>query len=444
MSSRKKFILQASALTAGAFATSALGNNVFAIFKNRIAPSDQVNVGVIGINGMGWSDLKAILKVPGVNLVALCDVDNNVLNKRMGELQGMNVDASKVKTYTDHRALLDNKDVDAVIIGTPDHWHCLQMTDACAAGKDVYVEKPVGNSIQECRVMMAAQQKYNRVVQAGQWQRSQQHFRDAIDFVHSGKLGNIRTVKVWCFVGWKKPIPFVADSPVPSGVDYERWLGPAQKRPFNANRFHFTFRWFWDYAGGLMTDWGVHLLDYALIGMKATVPNTIMAAGGNYGDPSSPQETPDTLSVLYGFNNFTISWDHAIGIENGLYKQSHGISFVGDNGTLELDRSGWEVMEEPRSDKKVLVARQKQVDNGLDLHMENFVSVIRSRKMQELHCPIDAASHIATLSQMGNIAWRSGKQLYWNQQKGKFSDETINKKYMAAAYHNGYKIPVIS
>lgn len=441
MSSRKKFLYQAGAITAGTLLANSFGNNVFAIFKNRIAPSDQVNVGVIGINGMGWSNLKAILKVPGVNLVALCDVDNNVLNKRMGELSGMNVNAANVKTYTDHRALLDNKEVDAVIIATPDHWHCLQMTDACAAGKDVYVEKPVGNSIEECRIMVAAQQRYNRVVQAGQWQRSQQHFRDAVSFVHSGKLGNIRAVKVWCFVGWKKPIPYVADSPVPEGVDYTRWLGPAQKRPFNANRFHFTFRWFWDYAGGLMTDWGVHLLDYALIGMQASVPQTIMATGGNFGDPSSPQETPDTLSVLYGFDKFTVSWDHAIGIENGLYKQNHGISFIGDNGTLELDRGGWEVMEEPRAPQKVLVPRQKQADNGLDLHMENFVSVVRSRKYADLRCPIEEASHIAVLSQMGNIAWRSGKQLHWNREKSRFTDEAVNKKYLAAAYHNGYRLP---
>jgi len=443
MNSRKKFLFQAGALTAGTMLANSFGNNVFAIFKNRIAPSDQINVGVIGVNGMGWSDLKAILKVPGVNLVALCDVDKNVLDKRMGELTAMNVDASKVKTFADHRALLDQKDIDAVIIGTPDHWHCLQMVDACDAGKEVYIEKPVGNSIEECRVMIAAQKKYNRVVQAGQWQRSQQHFKEAVDYVHSGQLGNIRAVKVWCFVGWKKPIPFVADSAVPAGVDYNRWLGPAQLRPFNANRFHFTFRWFWDYAGGLMTDWGVHLLDYALIGMKATVPQSISAMGGNFGDPSSPQETPDTLTALYQFDKFSLSWDHAIGIENGLYKQNHGVSFIGDNGTLELDRSGWEVMEEPRSPKKVIVERKKMVDNGLDKHMENFVSVIRSRKMEDLKCSIEEASHIAMLSQMGNIAFRSGKKLDWNAGKGRFTDEKINRKYLAAPYHNGYRLPKI-
>jgi predicted dehydrogenase len=441
MSSRKKFLLQASALTAGSVIASSFGNDVFAIFKNRIAPSDQLNVGVIGINGMGWANLNAILKVPGVNLVALCDIDDNVINKRMGDLAKMNIDASKVKTFKDHRKLLEMKDVDVVIIGTPDHWHCLQMVDACQAGKDVYVEKPVGNSIAECNIMISAQEKYGRAVQAGQWQRSQQHFREAVDFIGTGKLGNIRTVKVWCYIGWKKPIPVVADTAPPPGVDYDRWLGPATKRPFNANRFHFTFRWFWDYAGGLMTDWGVHLLDYALMGMNATVPKTISAMGGNFADPSSPQETPDTLCSLYQFNNFNLVWDHALGIENGLFKREHGIAFIGDNGTLALDRGGWEVIEEGKSANKVMVARKPSVDNGLEKHMVNFVSVVKSRKMEDLNCSIQQASHVAKVAQMGNIAFRSGQKLTWNTESGKFTDDKINKEYLAAGYHNGYKLP---
>src|SRR5688572_20947688 len=290
MSSRRKFIKNISALTAGSLVLPAVDNKSFAIFKSGMMPSEQINVGVIGINGMGWSNLNAIVKVPGVNLVALCDIDKNVLAKRMGELSKINVDSTKVKNFEDYRKMLELKDLDAVIIGTPDHWHCLQMVHACEAGKDVYVEKPVGNSIDECRIMVNAQKKYNRVVQAGQWQRSQQHFKDAVDFLATGQLGNIRTVKVWCYIGWKKPIPPVADSAPPAGVDYDMWLGPATKRPFNLNRFHFTFRWFWDYAGGLMTDWGVHLIDYALMGMKASVPTTISSLGGNFADPESPQE----------------------------------------------------------------------------------------------------------------------------------------------------------
>lgn len=443
MSSRRKFIQQASVLTTGGLVLSAIDNNAFAIFKNRIAPSDQVNIGAIGINGMGWADLTTILKIPGTNLVALCDVDSNVLSKRMAELAKLNVNASKVKTFEDYRKMLEMKDLDAVIIGTPDHWHCLQMVHACQAGKDVYVEKPVGNSIEECRIMVNAQKKYSRVVQAGQWQRSQQHFKDAVDFIGTGQLGNIRTVKVWCYLGWIKPIPKKADSPVPAGVNYDMWLGPATKRPFNLNRFHFTFRWFWDYAGGLMTDWGVHLIDYALMGMNAASPNSISALGGNFADPESPQETPDTLCSLYEFDKFNMVWDHAFGIENGLFGREHGIAYIGDNGTLELDRGGWEVIEEKRSTKKVAVPRKPSVDNGLDKHMENFVNVIRSRNIQDLRCPIEDAAHVATVCQMGNIAFRSREKIDWNKEAGKFKNEEMNKKFLAAEYHNGYKLPKV-
>ncbi len=272
MTSRRKFLQNSVAVIGDSLLATSLNNRAFAIFKNRTAPSDQVNIGLIGAHGMGWADLEAALKVPGVNLVALCDVDKNVLDTRMNDLSKLNVDKSKVKTYADYRSLLDNKDVDAVIIATPDHWHALIMMDACAADKDIYIEKPVGNSIEECRAMVNSQQHYNKVVQAGQWQRSQQHFKEAVDFVQSGQLGNIRTVKVWCYIDWKQPIPVKPDSPVPPGVDYAKWLGPAPTRPFNENRFHFTFRWFWDYAGGMMTDWGIHLLDIVQMAYNETMP----------------------------------------------------------------------------------------------------------------------------------------------------------------------------
>jgi len=405
--------------------------------------ADQINIGVIGIKGMGWSNTMSILKIAGVNLVALCDVDQSVLDDRLKELKGKNIDTGKIKTYKDYRGLLDNKDVDAVIIGTPDHWHALIMIDAVRAGKDVYVEKPVGNSIEECRAMVAAQEKYNKVVQAGQWQRSQQHFRDAIALVHSGQLGNIRTVKVNCYQGWMKPAPVVADSAPPPGVDYKMWLGPAKTRPFNSSRFHFNFRWFWDYAGGLMTDWGVHLMDYAIFGMNAPVPKTVSALGGRFAYPDLYQETPDTLTALYEFDGFNIVWDHAMGIDNGNYGKDHSIAFIGNNGTLELDRGGWQVIEEKRSEKKVSVPRKTPTDNGLDKHMENFVQVILSRKMADLNCSIQTGAHIATVCQMGNIAFRSQEKVTWNKAAGKFTNEKLNKEYMMAAYHNGYKLPKV-
>ncbi len=440
---RRRFLKQAGTLLAGGTVLSALDNNAFAIFKNRIAPSDQLVIGAIGINGMGWANVTAALKVPGVTVGALCDVDKNVLDKRMADLAKNNIDTSKVKTYADYRKLLDQKDIDIVIVGSPDHWHALQMIHACEAGKDVFVEKPVGNSIIECRTMVAAQQRYNKVVQAGQWQRSQQHFKDAVDYVQSGRLGMIRTVKVWCYQGWMKPAAVVPDSNPPAGVDYAAWLGPAGKRPFNASRFHFNFRWFWDYAGGLMTDWGVHLLDYALLGMKADVPKSIAALGGKFAYPDLSQETPDTLTTLYEFDKFNLVWDSAMGIDNGSYGRNHGIAFIGNNGTLVLHRGGWEVLEEPQSTNKASKSFVKPSDNGLNNHWVNFIDVVKSRKMEDLNCSIQAGAHVATVAQMGNISFRSGQRLVWDKAKDKFTDEKVNGLYLMKEYHNGYKLPKV-
>ncbi len=443
MPSRRNFIRQSATLAGSGLLASAFNNNAFAIFKNSIAPSDQLNIAAIGINGIGWSDLTAALKIPGVNLVALCDSDKNVLDRRKGDLAKLSVDAAKVSFSEDYRKVLDNKEVDAVIIGTPDHWHAMIMVDACKAGKDIYVEKPVGNSIAECRVMEAAQQKYNRVVQAGQWQRSQQHFKDAVNFVQSGQLGNIRTVKVWCYQGWMKPGPMIPNSAPPAGTNYDLWLGPASKRPFNSSRYHFNFRWFWDYAGGLMTDWGVHLIDYGLLGMTASVPKSVSALGGRFAYPDLYEETPDTLTTLYEFDNFNMVWDSAMGIDNGSYGRDHGIAFIGNNGTLIVNRGGWEVIEERQSKNKVSKPLAKPTDNGLDLHMQNFVNVIKSRKFDDLNCSIQAGAHVATVSQLGNIAYRSGQKIEWDADKKMIKDNSIAKKYMNKEYQNGYKFPTV-
>ncbi|MEJ7768625.1 MAG: Gfo/Idh/MocA family oxidoreductase [Chitinophagaceae bacterium] len=440
MSSRRTFISNGSKLVAGGLLLNSVQNNMFA---RGIWSSDQVNIGVIGIKGQGFSDLKAALTVPGVNLIAICDVDKNVIDTRMAELQKSNVDVSKIKVYGDYRRLLDQKDIDAVIIGTPDHWHALQMIQACEAGKHIFVEKPIGNSIAECDAMVAAQQYSKRVVQVGQWQRSQQHFKDAVDFLHTGQLGNVRTVKVWCYQGWMKPAAKQPDSVPPAGVDYKMWLGPAPARAFNASRFHFNFRWFWDYAGGLMTDWGVHLMDYALHGMGADVPKTISALGGKFAYPDLAEETPDTLTALYEFDKFNIVWDHAMGIDNGSYNRDHGIAYIGNNGTLILNRGGWEVISERQSGNKVEKPLVKPSDNGLIKHMENFIGVIRSGKMEELNASIQVGAHVAKVSQMGNIAFRTQQKLEWNKSKGKFTTESVNDEYLAKKYHNGYKFPVV-
>ena len=435
---RKNFIKQSALMTGAGLVLP--GYTSLQKGSTILGANDTINIGAIGINGMGWADTKALLKIPGVKLTAICDVDQNVLDKRKAEMKEQGV---KVKTFSDYRKLLEQKDVDAVVIGSPDHWHALMMIHASEAGKHVYCEKPIGNSVGECRAMVAAQERYGNVVQVGQWQRSQQHFQDAVKYVASVVLGPIRTVKVWCYQGWMRPEPIVANSAPPKGVDYKAWLGPAQTRPFNASRFHFHFRWFWDYAGGLMTDWGVHLLDYALLGMQASLPKTIVGLGGKFAYPNLAEETPDTLTTLYEFDQFNLVWDSAMGIDNGSYERDHGIAFVGNNATLILNRGGWEVIEEGRSENKVAKPLVKPSDRGLDKHAQNFVEAMRANNPSMVNCSIQEGAHVATVAQMGNISYRSGDKLYWDAAKKGFTDTAINDQYLTNTYHNGYALPVI-
>lgn len=433
-SSRRKFI-QKTALASLGLATYQMSS--MANPMARIAANDKINVGVIGVNGMGWSDLTSFMKIPEVNVVGLCDVDDNVLNYRKYELAKNGI---QTKTYADYRKLLDNKDIDVVIIGTPDHWHCLQMVEACEAGKDVYVEKPIGNSIEECNIMVAAQKRYNRAVQVGQWQRSMPHFVDALNFIKSGKLGKIRTVKAWAYQGWMRNIEVKPDGPAPAGVDYEKWLGPATKRPFNPNRFHFNFRWYWDYAGGLMTDWGVHLIDYALLGMNASMPKSAVALGGKYAYPDGAHETPDTLATVYEFDGYNMIWEHAQSISNGNYGKDHGISYIGNNGTLVLWRGGWEVIADEK--RMEAVPFQPNKGSGLDLHTVNFIKAVKSRELSGLTCPIEAGANVALVCQMGNISYKTGSKVSWDASKGKFNEDKANA-LIAARYNNGYKVPKV-
>jgi predicted dehydrogenase len=439
---RKEFIKNTMVMGAGGMLLPSLKG--YALSKNtkNISANNQIRIGSIGINGMGWSNTLKAIEVPGVKLVAVCDVDQNAIRKRL-EDKAVASFKHKVRVYDDYRKMLDQKDIDVVYIGTPDHWHALMMIDAAAAGKHIYVEKPIGNSIGECDAMVAAQKKYGSIIQVGQWQRSSNHFQEAMAFVHSGKLGPIRTVKVCCYQGWMRPQPKVPNSAPPLGVNYDAWLGPAPKKDFNASRFHFHFRWFWDYAGGLMTDWGVHLLDYALIGMKATVPKTVVGLGGKFAYPDLSQETPDTLSTLYEFDGFNLVWDSAMGIDNGSYGRDHCIAFIGNNGTLVVDRSGWEVIEEKRSGNKVLVPLKEKSNNGHRQHQFNFMEAIRQNNSELLNCNVEAAARVAKVAQMGNISFRANQRLNWSAEKNQFDDAEINNTYLTKKYYNGYQLPIL-
>ncbi len=445
--SRRSFLAQSAAATVGATLASALpvAAAAAATDRKRVAPSDQVNFGVIGAKGMGWSDMRSHLKIAGVNCVAIADVDRNVIAQRTEDAKAIRGTAPR--GYDDYRRLLESKDIDAVIIGTPDHWHCLAMTDAVSAGKHVYVEKPIANTIQECQIMQAATKRSGKIVQVGQWQRSGPHYASAIEYVRSGKLGKIRVVKVWAYQGWMKPVAKQPDGAAPAGVNYDMWLGPAPKRPFNPNRFHFNFRWFWDYAGGLMTDWGVHEIDIALFAMNATAPKSVMASGGKFAYPDDASETPDTLQAVFEYDGFNMLWEHATGIDGGPYGKPEGIAFVGNDGTLVLNRGGWEVIPETetvnglRKYKLEAVPQQFVQGDTLELHTRNFVEAIRTNNPAILKCGIDTGSVAAINAQMGNIAFKTGRKVFWDAAANQFKGDAQANELMKARYANGYSVP---
>jgi len=439
---RRKFIRN-TALSMGALAFPASS------YARILGANDRINIGLIGAKGMGWADTHSLLKIPGTELIGMCDVDKSVLAERKKSYAELR--DNKVKTYKDYRKLLGKKDLDLVVIGTPDHWHCKMLCDAVDAGKHAYVEKPIANSIEECYIMKDAVRKSGKIVQVGQWQRSGTHYADALKVVRSGVLGNIRLVKCWAYQGWLRPMENLPDAPVPKGVDYDMWLGPAPKRPFNPNRFHFTFRWFWDYAGGLMTDWGVHELDIALYAMGADTPVSVMASGGKFAYPDDPSETPDTLQAVFEFKDFNLLWEHAVGIDNGPYGEREGIAFIGNNGTLMVNRDGYRVMVEREQqgysgwgDSKMEAienyARPDDV-SYLDLHTKNFIQAIDKNDSDVLATNIWSGSSAAICAQMGNIAFKTGQKIYWDDEAKQFKDNKQANELINATYHNGWKKP---
>ncbi len=410
--------------------------------RKPVAPSDTVVIGGIGVNGMGFGDLLNTLQLPDVVCGGLCDVDHNVLEKRAAEVG--NKTGTRPPLYRDYRQLLDDQAIDAVIVGTPDHWHCLPMVHACEAGKDVYVEKPIANSIAECDIMVRAARHYERVVQVGQQQRSGKHWQDVVALVQSGKMGKIRHAKAWANFDYAAGLPRVPNTPAPPGVDFDFWLGPAPERPFNIGWFHGDWRFQWDFGGGLMTDWGAHLLDIILWAMQVEgPPKSISAAGGIFVYPDHQIETPDTLSVQYAFDDFVMTWEQNAGIQAGPYGRNYGIAFIGSNGTLVVDREGWQFDPEVKEGRALAEAVPWQRGRGSnhDLHAANFISCVKSRN--DPACTVEIGRLIAFYAHAGNIAHRTDSKLVWDETKQQFRDNDAANRLITPVYRDPWKLPAI-
>ena len=434
-SDRRKFI------KTSAIATAAIGT--FPTIMNACAsPADKVNVALIGCRSMGFSNLKSFLDQDNVECIALCDVDSNVLESRAADVEKQT--GTRPQTFNDFREVLDNQDVNAVIIGTPDHWHAIMMMMALEAGKHVYVEKPMGHSIEECNAMVKAQKKHPElIVQVGMWQRSSKHWFEASDIVKSGELGNVHLVKAWIYKGYDEPYPALPNAEAPEYVDYDMWLGPAPQRPFNPNRFHYNFRWWWDYAGGAMTDWGVHLLDFALYGMDAGMPQSISPGGGIFYHEEGALETPDIQQALYNYPNHSMVWECGLNPGMGPYGKGHGVAFVGQKGTLVVDRGGYEIKPDWNNAEKELFFKGKTQENygdGLNEHVQNFLKCIREGGTPNASVEIGAKT--AIISEMGNIAYRTGERIHWDDAAGKFKEEAADK-LSRLNYSENWKLPKV-
>ncbi len=380
-----------------------------------LGANDRVNVAYVGMGRMGTGNLEISMRHKQVHVAAVCDVYQPHLEKAAAVAR--KAGQQDVKEIADYREILADKSIDAVCISTPDHWHAWQTVEACKAGKDVYVEKPISVTIDEGAKMVQAARKYNRVVQAGTMQRSGIHFQKATEIVRSGKLGKVATVKTWNVgVAKREGIGNPPDGAPPAGLDWDMWLGPAPKRPFNANRFGVDpnafshFRWFWDYAGGMMTDWGVHLLDIALMAFDNPMPEYVNAAGGNF-YLTDNRETPDTLLVTYKFpQGFVAEYENRHTSSIAEFNRGSGTVFYGTEGTLHVDRRGYTIYPEKGSD--LLEAKVNSSNNMNYDHWGNFLECIRTRQRPISDIEICHKSTATCL--LANVAYRAGMRVDWD------------------------------
>lgn len=439
MITRRKFA-KISTLAGVGITTSLVGNSFVDSIKS-VSPNDKINVGLIGCRSMGWTNLKDFIENPEVNCIALCDIDQTVLEERVKDV--FEKTGSKPLVFSDYRHLLEIKEIDAVIIATPDHWHCLPFVDACIAGKDIYVEKPLANSIAECNVMLEAAKKYNRIVSVGQQQRSGVNWRKIMELIHSGELGEIARINCWANFNYGAGKPKIPDSEPPQNLDYNHWLGPAPYKPFNENRLHGFWRMNWDYGGGLMTDWGVHILDMALWakGDTGLFPESVIASGGIMRFPENEIQTPDTLQVTFNYGDWLMTWEHNGGIQTGPWGRNYGIVFIGNKGTIIANRETWQLVSEGKNKITSTDGIIENKHNSHKIHVRNFLDAVKDRKSSA--CTIEMGHVAAITAHLGNLAYRTGETLRYNSQTQIFENNVEANKLLIPTYRSPYVFPSI-
>jgi len=420
----RRYFLMGSAVAAGAARASTLAS-----------ANDTIRVACVGLKGRGRDHIMAFGKMQNIQIAALCDVDDSIMAERLKDVAKLN--GGTPAAFRDIRKLLEDKSIDAISIATPNHWHTLASIWAMQAGKDVYCEKPCSHNIFESRQIVAAANKYNRIVQHGSQTRSSPSIQEAFKQMREGLLGEVYMTRGLCY----KPRNTIGKAPVevvPQGVDYDLWLGPAPKREFTKNRFHYTWHWFWDTGNGDFGNQGIHEVDISRWGLGVTYPTRITASGGKVMFDDD-QETPNVLMVDYEFDVrgkkkmmvFEVRHWHT----NDEGGTKIGNLFYGEKGYMVVD--GYT--------KATTFMGQKgepgpKWEGGGD-HYANFFAAMRSRKTSDLNCPIEEGAISSTLMHLGNIAYRLGRTLNFDEKTMSVVDDKEANKMFTRPYRKPYVVP---
>lgn len=408
--------------------------------------NDRIRVACCGVRGQGRAHIANFQQLPDAEVVALCDIDENVLADRLKEFQERGW--AKPKTYTDIRQLLEDPEIDVVSFATPNHWHALGTIWACQAGKDVYVEKPAAHNIWEGRKMIEAARKYNRIVQNGLQIRSSIAVQAAVEFLRSGGLGEVYMAKGLCYK-WRDTIGHTPDEPVPPGVYYDLWLGPAPKRPFSRNRFHYNWHWYWDYGNGDIGNQGVHQFDVARWGLGMDQHPVKVSSMGEHVMFDDDQETPNVQHAMFEYSpeqtgkrtktllQFEVRhWitNHEGGIGEGP-ENTVGVIFYGSEGYLVVDSyQSW----------RSYLGRKREPGPSARIggnHYRNFLDAVRARDHSILHCDIEEGHKSAVLCHLANISYRLGRSLEFDPQTERFVGDDEANAMLSRQYRAPFVVP---
>ncbi|MFN8009087.1 MAG: Gfo/Idh/MocA family oxidoreductase [Terriglobia bacterium] len=429
-----------------AVGTASLAMSAGPAVRNVLGANDRIGVGLIGSGGQGAYNLRSFAKTGQIDVVALCDVNDLPLNNAVASL---NLPNGKARTYKDFRQLLDNKEIDAVIVATPEHWHAIPMIMACQAGKDVYVEKPISHTIAEGRKMVEAANRYNRVVQCGTQQRSGEHFQKVVELIRQGRIGRVTAAETWVLAktaNQPKSQASVEDSDPPPGLDWDFWLGPAPYHPYNRNR-HKSWSHYWETAGGEMTNWAVHLIDIVHWATGVDAPRTVVTSGGQF-LTSGVFDTPDTVEAIYEYpgsptneNGFLMKFYNRAG--RGPDGHLYGMEFYGTEGTLFIDREGYTIwpMDLIRDGYETFGSTTIVTGDGTPQHqphVENFLECVRSRKKP--NSDIETTHRSTSACIMANLSYQLGRKLQWDRDQEQFVNDPQANAKLSKEYRKPWKL----